>query len=444
MASNHERVLVVDDEPVIVNSFVTILEKEGFECRAASTGEEAIDAVNAEEFDVVITDIRMPGKSGVDVMRHVKAKTPDTIVLLVTAQPSLQTAIEAVREGASDYVTKPVRFERLIRKIRDLLRIRDLEWENRILRIEKRSASKFDEIVGNTPAINEVKQAIVRVGQAGGNVFIEGESGTGKELVARAIHNASQDRKGAFVPVNCGSIPETLLESEFFGVKRGAFTGADSDKNGLFLQARGGTFFLDEVAELPMSLQPKLLRAIETKKIRALGATEAVSVDVRIIAATNKNLGELVKEKRFREDLFFRLNVFNIVVPPLRERVQDISVLANHFLDQYRSEIRSPAEKISPEAMLLLETYPWKGNARELQNVIQRALITATSSVMDVDIFEGLLGTRAQKNMNLKQALRNYEIFHIKRVLEEAGGSKQRAAELLGISLASLYSKLTD
>jgi two-component system response regulator PilR (NtrC family) len=444
MASNHERVLVVDDEPVIVNSFVTILEKEGFECRAASTGEEAIDAVNAEEFDVVITDIRMPGKSGVDVMRHVKAKTPDTIVLLVTAQPSLQTAIEAVREGASDYVTKPVRFERLIRKIRDLLRIRDLEWENRILRIEKRSASKFDEIVGNTPAINEVKQAIIRVGQAGGNVFIEGESGTGKELVARAIHNASQDRKGAFVPVNCGSIPETLLESEFFGVKRGAFTGADSDKNGLFLQARGGTFFLDEVAELPMSLQPKLLRAIETKKIRALGATEAVSVDVRIIAATNKNLGELVKEKRFREDLFFRLNVFNIVVPPLRERVQDISVLANHFLDQYRSEIRSPAEKISPEAMLLLETYPWKGNARELQNVIQRALITATSSVMDVDIFEGLLGTRAQKNMNLKQALRNYEIFHIKRVLEEAGGSKQRAAELLGISLASLYSKLTD
>jgi DNA-binding NtrC family response regulator len=193
MASNHERVLVVDDEPVIVNSFVTILEKEGFECRAASTGEEAIDAVNAEEFDVVITDIRMPGKSGVDVMRHVKAKTPDTIVLLVTAQPSLQTAIEAVREGASDYVTKPVRFERLIRKIRDLLRIRDLEWENRILRIEKRSASKFDEIVGNTPAINEVKQAIIRVGQAGGNVFTQRFPGQKRRICTRQLRLYSGD-----------------------------------------------------------------------------------------------------------------------------------------------------------------------------------------------------------------------------------------------------------
>lgn len=442
MSSEKMRILVVDDEPAIRNSYKTVLDKDGFVCRLASSGEEAIAAVDSEAFDIVMTDIRMPGLSGVDVMRHVKARSPDTVVLLVTAHASLETAIEAVREGASDYLTKPVRFEHLILKLRNLLRVRDIEWENRILRLERRSVPSFSEIIGESPAIGEVKKAVLRIGQAGGNVLIEGESGAGKELVARAIHEASKGRKGAFVPVNCGSIPDTLLESEFFGFKRGAFTDATADKDGLFHEARGGTLFLDEVAELPLKLQPKILRAIETKEIRSLGSTQTVAIDVRIVAATNKSLAEKVKTGEFREDLFFRLNVFHIPVPPLRERAHDIPLLADHFLARFKAEVSSPAVRISPEAKSLLETYPWKGNVRELQNVIQRALITATRPVMDADVFERLLGMGVRKDRNLKTSLRDFEISYINRVLEETDGDKQLASERLGISLASLYSKL--
>ncbi len=434
----------MDDEPAIRSSLVTVLEKEGFACHEADTGEAAIEAFDADPYDIVLTDIRMPGISGVDVMRHVKSKTPDTIVLLVTAYASLETAIEAVREGASDYLTKPVRFENVVLKIRNLLRIRDLEWENRVLRIEKRSDVRFDEIIGESEAIRKVKQTVVRIGQAMGNVLIEGESGTGKELVAHAIHSASERRRGAFVAVNCGSIPDTLLESEFFGYKRGAFTGAGRDKDGLFIEARNGTLFLDEVAELPLALQPKILRAIEMKEVRPLGSTQPIPVDVRIVAATNKHLQSLVAEGGFREDLFFRLAVFSITVPPLRERAQDIPVLANHFLAKFRTEIRSPVEEISPEAVSVLQSYPWKGNVRELQNVLQRSLITATRRILDSSAVERLLGMQVQRDRNLKQAIRDFESHHIRRVLEEVGGDRRLAADRLGISLASLYNKLKD
>jgi two-component system response regulator PilR (NtrC family) len=289
MSPNRARILIADDEVAIRQALVTVLERDGFSCVEAGSGEEAIAAFEADPFDLVITDIRMPGISGVDVMRQVKSRAPDTIIVLVTAHASLDTAIEAVREGASDYLTKPMRFENLILRIRNLLRMRDLEWENRILRIERQHDSSFDEIIGESDAIRELKQAIVRIGPTPGNLLIEGESGTGKEMVARAIHKASPNRRGAFVAVNCGSIPDSLLESELFGYKRGAFTGTDGDRDGLFHQARHGTLFLDEVAELPMSLQPKILRAIETKEIRPLGAGQSVPVDVRIVAATNKN-----------------------------------------------------------------------------------------------------------------------------------------------------------
>ncbi len=444
MTADRARVLVVDDEPAIRTSLATVLERDGFACTAAGTGEEAVVLFDADPFDVVISDIMMPGMSGVDVMRHVKSNVPDTIVLLVTAHASLETAIDAVREGASDYLTKPVRFEHLILKIRNLLRIRDLEWENRILRIEREQVSYFDEIIGTSDVIIAVKQAISRIGPAPGNVLIEGESGTGKELVARAVHAAARDRRGAFVPVNCGSVPETLLESEFYGYKRGAFTGADRDQDGLFHQARAGTLFLDEVAELPLNLQPKILRAIETKEVRPLGASRAVSVDTRIVAATNKTLEELVSEGRFRQDLYFRLNVFSIHVPALRDRVEDIPVLANQFLSKYRAEIRSPVTEISSDAMALLKTYPWNGNVRELQNVIQRALITASRAVIDSGVFEHILGRRVAHDRNLKKALRDFERYHVQRVVEECSGDKRIAAERLGISLASLYNKLKE
>jgi two-component system response regulator AtoC len=442
MAAAPAKILVVDDEETIRSVLVTILEKEGFVCRSAASGEDALEIFDADPFDMVITDIHMPGKSGVDVMRHVKAAAADTIVLLITAHGSLETAIEAVREGASDYLTKPVRFESLVLKIHNLLRLRDLEWENRVLRIEKQPLTCFDEIVGISDAINEIKQSIRKIAMAPGNVLIEGESGTGKELVARGIHSASLEKRGAFVPVNCGAIPETLLESEFFGYKRGAFTGADRDQAGLFQEARYGTLFLDEVAEISMFLQPKILRAIETKEIRPLGASTSVPVNARIVAATNRNLKNMVENETFREDLFFRLNVFRIFIPPLRERIEDIPALAMCFLNHFRDEMKSPVEDISADAMAVLQNYPWKGNARELQNVIQRALIMVERPVIDAATIERLLGMRVNRDRNLKNALREFEYRHILRVIEESDGDKRLAADRLGISLASLYSKI--
>jgi DNA-binding NtrC family response regulator len=444
MSSFGARILVVDDEPDIRESLAAMLEKKGFASDPAGSGEEAIGRFESDPYDVVITDIRMPGMNGLDLMRRVKERMPDTVVLLMTAHASLDTAIEAVREGASDYLTKPIRLDNVIHKIRTLLRMRDLEWENRILRLEREPVSYFDQIIGESRSIREVKGAIRRVGPTLGNVLIAGESGTGKELVARAIHAASSGRRGAFVVVNCGSIPDTLLESEFFGHVKGAFTGADRDKDGLYQEARNGTLFLDEIGELPLSLQPKILRAIETKEIRPVGSAKTIPIDVRIVAATNRDLESMVRESAFREDLYFRLNVFTIRIAPLRERVVDIAPLTRSFLEKARVELRSPVREISADAITALEAYSWKGNVRELQNVIQRALITATRPIADATLIEHLLGVETSRDRNLKRASREFERHHIRRVIEEAEGDKRLAAERLGISLASLYAKLKD
>ncbi len=437
-------ILVADDEQVIRESLCAFLSREGYACRTAATGDEAIALFDEDPFDIVITDIRMPGATGIEVMRHVREKAADTIVLLITAHASLETAIEAVREGASDYLSKPIRFESVVIRVRSLLKLRDLEWENRVLRLESRRVRRPPEILGESGAIEEVRVAAGRFGGAAGNVLIEGESGSGKELVARAIHRASAHRSGAFLPVNCGSIPDTLLESELFGHTKGAFTDASADKPGLFHEARGGTLFLDEVAELPLAVQSKLLRAIETKAVRPLGATREMPVDARIVAATNRNLKSEVDEGRFREDLYFRLNVLHIFVPPLRERVADIPVLVNHFIELFGKEIRSAATGISPAAMRLLQSYEWRGNVRELQNVLQRALITSTRPVIDSALIGSLLGGADAPPRDLRKAIRQYESAHIRRVLEEMGGDKPSAAEALGISLASLYAKLKE
>lgn len=438
------RILIADDEPAIRESLATVLEKEGYSCVTAASGDDAIASFDEDPFDIVITDIQMPGASGIEVMHHVREKVADTIVLLITAHASLETAIEAVREGASDYLAKPIRFESVVMRVGSLLKLRDLESENRILKLERRTTRRSSEIRGESEAIEEVRIAAKRFGAAPGNVLIEGESGCGKELVARAIHNASQHSAGAFLPVNCGSIPENLLESEFFGHVKGAFTGASSDKQGLFQEARGGTLFLDEVAELPMGLQSKLLRAIESKEVRPVGATRAVPADTRIVAATNRNLKSDVDDGRFREDLFFRLNVLHIRVPPLRERVGDIPLLTEHFLSQFASEMKTAAREISPAAMRILQGYGWRGNVRELQNVLQRAMITSDRPVIDAGRIEQILGISEPAPRDLKKALHQYEMAHIGRVLEESGHDKQLAARRLGISLASLYSKIKN
>ena len=444
MSPSEARILVVDDEPDIRQSLAAMLQKKGFASDPAGSGEEAISRFESDPYDVVITDIRMPGMSGLDLMRRVKERMPDTIVLLMTAHASLDTAIEAVREGASDYLTKPIRLENVIHKIRTLLRMRDLEWENRILRLEREPVAHFDQIIGESRSIREVKDAIRRVGPTLGNVLVVGESGTGKELVARAIHAASTGRRGAFVVVNCGSIPETLLESEFFWHVKGAFTGADRDNDGLYQEARNGTLFLDEIGELPLSLQPKILRAIETKEIRPVGSAKTIPIDVRIVAATNRDLEAMVRESKFREDLYFRLNVFTIRVTPLRDRVMDIAPLTRNFLEKARVELRSPVREISAEAITALEAYPWKGNVRELQNVIQRALITATRPVIDAALVDHILGVETSRDRKLKRAIRDFERHHIRRVIEESDGDKHLAAERLDISLSSLYAKLKD
>ena len=444
MAERTIRVLVVDDETAICESLAAILTKKGMQADAVASGEAAIERFDADPCDVVVTDIRMPGMSGIELMKRIKERAADTVVLLMTAHASLDTAIEAIREGASDYLTKPVRFETLIHKITGLVRVRELEWENRVLRLEQSQVSYFDEIIGESEATQELKESIRRIGPTPGNVLIEGDSGTGKELVARAIHASAPERRGAFVPVNCGSIPETLMESEFFGHARGSFTGADRDKDGLFQEARDGTLFLDEIGELPLTLQPKILRAIETREVRPVGETRDVRVNARIVAATNRNLEAMVSEGQFREDLFYRLNVYHIVVPPLRDRVADIKPLASHFVRELGAEMRSPVTEISPDAMSVLESYPWRGNVRELQNVIQRALITTTRPVIDAVTVEQLLGIRPRRERELKRALRDFERHHIQRVLAEADGDKRLAAERLDISLASLYAKLKD
>ncbi|NNE07756.1 MAG: sigma-54-dependent Fis family transcriptional regulator [Gemmatimonadetes bacterium] len=438
------RILIVDDEKAIRDSLVVVLRREGFECEAASSGEEAVALFENDPFDIAVSDIRMPGMDGLELMNTLRAKAPELIFLLITAHASLETAMQAVREGANDYLTKPIRFEGLVLRIRSLIRMRELEEENRVLRLEKRFAAKTDDIIGESAAISEVRQAVRRIGDVSGNVLIQGESGSGKELVARAVHRASTSRRGPFIPLNCSSIPETLLESELFGYKRGAFTGAETDKNGLFQEARDGTLFLDEVGELPMSLQPKVLRAIETKEVRPLGAAQPVSVDVRIVAATNRDLEEMIRENLFREDLYFRLNVFRIEVPSLRDSEDDIALLAQTFLERFRQEMRSPVQEISAGAILALRRYPWRGNVRELQNVIQRSLITARGTVLDSRTISRVLGVEENADLNLKKALREYEAAHILKVLEESGGDKNVAAERLGISLASLYSKLKE
>ncbi len=436
------RILVADDEPAIRESLATVLTKEGYSCKAVASGDEAIAVFDEDPFDIVITDIQMPGASGIEVMQHVREKVTDTIVLLITAHASLETAIEAVRKGASDYLAKPIRFESVVMRVNSLLKLRDLEWENRILKLEREATRQSGEILGESEAIEEVRIAARKFGIAPGNVLIEGESGSGKELVARAIHDASRRGAGAFLPVNCGSIPDSLLESEFFGHLKGAFTGATTDKVGLFQEARGGTLFLDEVAELPLGLQSKLLRAIETKEVRPVGANRAVPADTRIVAATNRNLQTEVKEGRFREDLYYRLNVLQIRVPPLRERLADIPLLTENFLTRFAGEMQGPARELSPAAMRILLGYEWRGNVRELQNILQRAVITSVRPVIDSALIEQILGIQDDAPRDLRRALRQYEVAHIGRVVEEAGGNKQMAAERLGISLASLYSKL--
>jgi len=416
----------------------------------AANGREALKKLGEEEYAVVLTDLRMQGMQGLELLNEVKQGYPGTNVIIMTAFGSVESAIDAMKQGAYDYVTKPIKNEEMALVVEKAVRDALLRREVQQLRRAVREDYSFHQILGKSKPMREVFDLIRRVADSQTNVLITGESGTGKELAAKAIHFNSDRKGGPFVPVNCAAIPEMLLESELFGHMKGAFTDAKGDKRGLFEEAHGGTLFLDEISELPLMLQAKILRAIQEKEIRRVGSTKAVSVDARIIAATNLSLTDEVKAKRFREDLYYRLNVIEIRMPPLRERREDILLLTDAFLKKCAEASKKALKGISESALALLMDYPWPGNVRELENVIERAVtLTRGEKVLPEDLPPAIHGSRGDKKVIDDAAdktlpLEDVEKEYILRILDKTGGNKYQAAQLLGIDRKTLYRKLGE
>ena len=429
-------------------SLADLLRDESYQVTTAVDGAAAISALDTSEFDLVLSDVRMPGADGLAVLRHSREVAPQTLVLLMTAHATVDSAVEALRRGAQDYLLKPIMLEDVLHKINYLLEHRQLAWENQMLRNMADRKWDFDSLVGRSGAMREVMNLIRRVAPTPSTVLITGESGAGKEIVARGIHHFSELRDRIFLPVNCGAIPETLLESQLFGHMRGSFTGAISNQEGLFQRARGGTIFLDEISDLPLSLQVKLLRVIETKEVLPVGASTPVKVDIRVIAASNRDLGREVEQGRFRDDLYYRLNVFGIEVPPLRERREDIPLLVEHFIRLHNRELKKNCNGADSATLKVLMSLPWKGNVRELDNVIEHAMILAEGDWITVrDLPRALqqeVGFPAPVGDDLRNALRAYEKAHIQAVLAKVNQDKKVAAERLGVSLSSLYRKIEE
>ncbi len=380
------KILVVDDEEGMLEVYVdTLQDLEGVEICPEKDSRKAAERLAEESFDVLITDIRMPGIDGVELLRIGRKYDPELPVLIITAFPSVETAVEAMKLGAVDYITKPFLPDDLLLTVRRLIRERRLNEENRLLRRQIERPFGFDEIIGKSPAMQKIFDTIKQIAPTNADVLIVGETGTGKELVARSIHRNSSRRNNRFVPVDCGAIPENLLESEFFGYERGAFTGAVTRNIGLLEFTDGGTFFLDEVGELPLHLQAKLLRVLQERKVRRLGGKEEIPVDVRIIAATSRDLKKEVEKGHFREDLYFRINVIQIELPPLRERDTDVLLLAEHFISRYAPESGKELYGLSEEAKKALLNYPWPGNVRELQNAIRRGIAVTCSQQLQLE-----------------------------------------------------------
>jgi two-component system response regulator PilR (NtrC family) len=441
-------ILVAEDEDGVRDSLEQVLREEGYDVVAVADGGAALAALGSREFDVVISDMRMPGADGLSVLKHARDIAPHTLVLLMTAHATVENAVEALRGGAQDYLLKPLIFDDVLHKIRSLLEHRQAAWDRQFLRHQVERHWDFENLVGRSSAMREVMLLIQRVAPVSSTVLITGESGVGKEVVARAIHHFSERREAIFLPVNCGAIPETLLESQLFGHLRGSFTGAVSNQEGLFQRARGGTIFLDEIGDLPLSLQVKLLRAIESKEVLPVGAAAPVKVDVRIIAATNRELRREAEAGRFREDLFYRLNVFGIEIPPLRERREDIPPLVDHFVRLHNHELKKSFKGADAALLKVLMSLPWKGNVRELDNVIEHAMILGDGEWLGVqDLPRALRVTvdvAAPLGDNLREALRAYEKAHIESVLTRSANDKRDAADRLGMSLSSLYRKIED
>lgn len=442
------KILVIDDDAVARELLADALKKDGHEVESFSNGADALARGQQALFDLVLTDIRMGTVDGLTVLREFKRFSPDTSIVLLTAFGSLEGAIEGIKQGAFDYLAKPFRKEEVKLVVQRALEHCKLVRENKRFRVELKEKEEWSPLVGSSPAMLDVYKLVARVSESRSTVLLQGESGTGKELIARAIHANSPRRDKPFIPVNCGALPDTLLESEMFGHEKGAFTGAVGLKAGLFEAATGGTLFLDEIGELGPALQVKLLRVMQDQEVRRVGGTTSVKVDVRIIAATNRDLEQLVKEDKFRDDLFYRLNVVRITLPSLVDRKEDIPMLAHHFLQKYVGGTSSGVRGFLPETMALLKEYRWPGNVRELENAVERAVSLSHGPLVTPDDLPESIRTAATLEGKAASAsegdevcltLEEVEKRHLIRVLKEMKGNKVKAAKILGIDRRTLY-----
>ena len=439
--------LVADDDPGLRESLERTLTREGYRVVLASDGRAALERVQAGGVDLIVTDLRMPGLTGLELLRAAKAIMPDVDVILLTAFGTVEEAVKAMKDGAYDFLTKPFRREQLIKLVDKALERRDLIEQNKELKKQLEDIRAKGQMIGSSPAYRRMLSLVEQVADSSATILIQGESGAGKELVARTIHERSGRRAGPFVAVNCAALPETLLESELFGYEKGAFTGAAGRKEGRFELANTGTLFLDEVADLSLVTQPKILRVLQEGEFERLGGTRTLQVDVRIVAATNQDLAEMVKEKRFREDLYYRLNVITVRVPPLRERHEDIRLLAQHYLRVYAAKNGRKLESFSNEALERLESYKWPGNVRELENLIERTVLLARKDRIDAeDLPEEVAGVKRPPRDAILELVGTPLAEIEQRLLDETlritGGNKTQAAKLLGIDVRTVARKL--
>ena len=446
METQSPRILIVDDEPNIRQGLVEALDDQGYEIHQASSGEAALELLSMTSFDLVLVDLVMEEMDGIDVLREINRQWPQTEVVIITAHGTIETAVRALKEGAYDYLSKPINVKRFRSYVHNILRAQELEEENRRLRQQLSTEHEYSHIIGRSEKLLTILEMIDQLAPTDVTILIEGESGTGKELVAQAIHHRSGRGRGPFISVNCGALPKELIGSELFGHEKGAFTGASQQKQGRFELAHRGTLFLDEIAEMDLEVQVNLLRVLEEGRLRRIGGMGEIEVDVRVIAATNKSLQERVKQGRFREDLFYRLNVVRMNLPPLRERHEDIELLAQHFLDTFSAKYHKSELQFSPEVTARFEAYDWPGNIRELKNCIERAVILAQGPTIDLDLLPERLqqepSTSVTPGVSVGFSLAEMEKEMIRQTLEHTQGHRKRAAEILGISERDLYYKL--
>jgi len=457
MKPENAHILIVDDELSMRELLDVMLTRLGYRVSFAENGKQAVAMVSQTHFDLLLCDIRLGDITGLDVLKAAKKEDPETVVIMISAYATTETAVEAMNHGAYDYVPKPFNKDELLLTIAKALEVKTVEHEKKALDDEIKKTIHFKKIVGNHPKMRHIYQMVEQVAGTKTNILIAGESGTGKELIARAIHELSNRKEKPFVTINCGGIPESLMESELFGHKKGSFTGATQDKKGLFEEADGGTVFLDEIGDLSMPLQVKLLRAVQEKVFKPVGGNVDISVDIRFISASNKLLEEEVIAGRFREDLFYRLNVIELKVPPLRERKSDLHALAQHFLDKYSREMGKEIAKISSYAIDLLNKYDFPGNVRELENLMERSVALSTTNIILPDSLamathkrrwvEGTENERFDLNevengVNLTEILSKIEKAYLKKAMECSNGNKKLAAKLLGLGYRSMWHRL--